>query len=92
MRARVLLLSALVLAGVDMVTAANPAKAECIEVTLEVHKEGEPHWYPLGGPESCVKDTPWNQGQDVSVEDDTEGLPEGTPKGIRLEVWTVGGP
>lgn len=90
MRARALLLGALVLAGVGMVTAATPAKAECLEVTFEIHKEGEPHWYPLGGPESCVKDTPWNQGQPVRLQNDTHGLPDGTPKGFWLEVWLVG--
>lgn len=90
MRVRLLVLTALVVAGVGTVSTAGPASAECIEVTLEVHRERQPHWYPLGGPDRCMTGTPWNQGQDVTFGSDTEGLPPGTPKGLWLQVWTTG--
>ena len=90
MKTRVLVPAALVLAGVGTAAAAPPARAECVEVTLEVHREGRPHWYPLGGPAHCVTDTPWNQGQDVTWGAGQEGLPPCTPKGFWLQVWTTG--
>ena len=90
MRARALLVGALVLVGVDTMAAANPAQAECIEVTFEVHKEGEPHWDPLGGPESCVTGTPWTQGQEADWGVDHTPMPSGMPKGFWFKVWVPG--
>jgi hypothetical protein len=89
MRARALLFGALVVAGVGMVTAAGPANAECIEVTLEVQRENAPSWYPLGGPASCVTNTPWNQSDEVHWTADNSPMPSGMPKGVWLQVWMV---
>ena len=89
MRARALLLGALVLAGVETVVAAGPANAECIEVTLEVKREAASSWYPLGGSEHCVTDTPWGQSHEIHGGADHGGLPPGTPKGFWIHLWVT---
>jgi hypothetical protein len=82
---------ALVAAGVIVVGGAPPARAECIEATVEVHTQGEPNWYPAGLDHHCVKDTPWNQGQDVTAHyDEDEQLVPGTPTGFWVQIWTTG--
>lgn len=65
---------------------APPARAECIEVDLAVHRSGRPDHHPLG-PDYCVTETPWNQTDRVSKDTELTRLPECTPSGVYVEVW-----
>ena len=88
---RLAVLPALLAGVVGAMAPASPAEAECVEVTVEVHTQGKPHWYPLGAEKMCVTETPWNQGQGTGVGDDADTqLAPCTPTGVWVEVWTTG--
>lgn len=73
------------IAGSSLV-GAGPASAACIEVDFAIHYSGGSDYYPLG-PDYCVKDTPWNQTDNVFFDDSVTGVPTGLPNGVYIDVW-----
>lgn len=79
--------------GVAVLAAASallpaPARAECVEVTLEVYWWDQPPSYPLGARDTCVTQTPWAQTDEThSHHEEDSPIAPTIPRGYWLQVW-----
>ena len=73
------------LASMPIVEAA-PSRAECIRGNVAVHRKAHTDLTVLSDTQ-CLVPTPWPVVVDVHADESEDGVPPGTPNGVRVDLW-----